>query len=63
MDINASDQPGEVNAEQGEVLLDGANGLACAFTPEAAEETSLRLHAGAIAADAQRRHRAAPSGN
>jgi hypothetical protein len=35
--------PGEVSAEQGEVLIDGPNGLTTALTPDAAEETGKRL--------------------
>lgn len=54
MDIKAHDQPSDVSAEDGEVQLDGPDGLAVAFTPEAAEETSERLLTGAMAAFAQR---------
>lgn len=57
MDMQPHDQPSEVNAVDGEVQLDGPDGLAIAFTPEAAEETSQRLLLGAMAAHAQREQR------
>lgn len=59
MDIQPHDQPSEVSAEEGEVQVDGPDGLAVAFTPEAAEETSQRLLLGAMAAQAQRNRRTA----
>jgi hypothetical protein len=37
------DKPSRVAAEEGEVLIDGPDGIALSFTPEAAEETSQRL--------------------
>lgn len=40
-------------AEQGVVLLDGPNGVACAMTPEAAEETAHRLAEAAAQARLQ----------
>ena len=58
MDMKPHDQPSEVSAEDGEVLLDGPGSLAVAFTPEAAEETSQRMLLGARAAHAQRGRRA-----
>ena len=36
-------QPSLVTAEGGEVNLDGPDGLATSFTPDAAEETGRRL--------------------
>ncbi len=54
MEIEPHDQPSDVSAEEGEVQVDGPDGLAIAFTPEAAEETSQRLLLGAMAAHAQR---------
>jgi hypothetical protein len=44
------DQPSHVAAEQGEVLIEGPNGIALSLTPEAAAETSQRLRAGAARA-------------
>lgn len=35
--------PSNVTAEQGEVLVDGPDGVAVAMTPNAAEETGKRL--------------------
>jgi hypothetical protein len=37
------DTASEVAAEEGEVLVDGPDGIAVALTPEAAEETGRRL--------------------
>ena len=62
MDINPHDQPSDVIAEEGEVQVDGPDGLAIAFTPEAAEETSERLLLGAMAAHAQREQRRGAGG-
>jgi hypothetical protein len=47
------DEPSEIDAEEGEVLVDGPNGLAISFTPEAASETSDRLLVGAAKAHGQ----------
>lgn len=41
------DTAGEVSVSQGQVLLDGPNGVAVAMTPEAARTTGERLIAGA----------------
>ena len=49
--------PSAVNAEDGEVLIDGPNGVAVSFTPEAAVETSERLVSASAAADRQRKQR------
>ena len=35
--------PSSVSAEEGEVLVDGPDGVAVAMTPDAAEETGRRL--------------------
>ena len=58
----AHGDPGDVTAEDGEVMVDGPNGYALSFTPDAAAETSHRLLFGAaeargqqIAADRRRR--------
>ena len=45
--------PSEVSAEEGEVLVDGPDGVAVSFTPEAAAETSHRLLFGAAKARGQ----------
>jgi hypothetical protein len=47
------DSPSEVDAEQGQVIIDGPNGVAFSFTPDAAEETARRLQAGAAKARTQ----------
>ena len=44
----------KIVAEQGEVQVDGPNGVAIALTPEAALETANRLNDGAIVAAGQR---------
>lgn len=46
--------PSDVSAEQGEVIIDGPDGVAISMTPEAARETSTRLHRAAQEADEQR---------
>jgi len=48
------DQPSEVVAEDGEVLVDGPDGVAVTLTPDAAAETSQRLLIGAAKAQAQK---------
>ena len=48
------DQPFEVAAEEGEVLIDGQEGVALSMTPEAAEETSNRLYDRTAEARGQR---------
>ena len=37
------EEPSDVDAEEGQVLVDGPDGLAFAMTPDAAEETGRRL--------------------
>jgi len=44
----------EVTAEQGEVIIDGPDGVAISMTPEAAEETGRRLQDSARVAAEQR---------
>lgn len=46
-------QPSLVTAEGGEVNVDGPDGLATSFTPDAAEETGRRLVDAASEARAQ----------
>ena len=48
------DMPSEVSAEEGEVQVDGPDGVSVSLTPEAAAETSDRLLAGASQAQGQR---------
>ena len=47
------DTPSEVTAENGEVLVDGPDGLAYSMTPDAAAETSDRLLKAAAEARGQ----------
>lgn len=60
MEDKIYDEATEVDAEDGNVVLDGPNGVAVLMTPEAAAETSDRLLFGAAKArgqqiDAERR--------
>lgn len=57
-----TDRPSRVAAEEGEVLVDGPNGIALSLTPKAAAETSQRLRdaARAIGEKAAQSRRAAP---
>jgi len=43
MSRKAFDTPSKVTAEEGEVVVDGPDGVAYSMTPEAAAETSDRL--------------------
>jgi hypothetical protein len=47
------DTPSDVTAENGEVLIDGPDGIAISMTPDAAAETSDRLLHGAAQAQGQ----------
>ncbi|MEO7365558.1 MAG: hypothetical protein ABIW03_04485 [Sphingomicrobium sp.] len=47
-------EPSSVTARDGEVLVDGPDGVDIALTPEAAEETSQRLLEGTMKARGQR---------
>lgn len=49
------DEPSQVKAEDGRVLVDGPDAVDVALTPEAAEETSNRLLDAAIDATGQTR--------
>ncbi|HEU0133521.1 MAG TPA: hypothetical protein VFR28_01745 [Allosphingosinicella sp.] len=53
MDDKVYDTPGEVDAVDGKVVLDGPDGVAVQMTPAAAEETSDRLLFGAAKAQGQ----------
>jgi len=48
------EEPSKITAVQGEVQLDGPDGVAFALTPEAAAETSDRLLYGAAQATGQK---------
>ena len=48
------DEATKVSARDGEVILDGPDGVDVKLTPEAARETSNRLWDGAAKAKAQR---------
>ena len=41
--VRSHSQPSEVTAEQGEVIVEGPDGVAVSLTPEAAEETGRRM--------------------
>ena len=49
------DEATEVSAEDGEVILDGPDGVDVKITPEAAEQTADNLIHGAAKAAGQRR--------
>lgn len=49
------DVPGEASAEDGQVVLDGPDGVAVTLTPDAADGTATSLAAAATEARQQRR--------
>ena len=53
--LNAHSEPSNVVAEQGEVLVEGPDGVAVTLTPDAAEETGRRLLRAASEARLQSR--------
>lgn len=53
------DEPSEVFAEAGVVVVDGPDGVAVTLTPRSAKETGKRLEAGAEEAEGQKRTREA----
>ena len=53
MDDKVYNDPTEVDAVDGKVVLDGPDGVAVLMTPQAAEETSHRLLEGALGARGQ----------
>lgn len=61
MDDKIYDEPTNVDAEDGTVVLDGPDGVAVLMTPEAAEETSERLLWGAAKAQGQKIQKGEPS--
>jgi hypothetical protein len=48
---------GEATAEEGEVVLDGPDGVAVTMTSDAADGTAISLHAAAAEARDQRKGR------
>jgi hypothetical protein len=54
MDDKVYDEPTRVEAEEGNVVLDGPDGVDVSMTPDAALETSDRLLFGAAQAMGQR---------
>jgi hypothetical protein len=59
MDNKLHDEPSEVDADEGQVLVDGPDGVSVSLTPEAALETSDRLFEGAVRAKGQQASEAA----
>lgn len=53
MENGPRNEPSEVVAEEGEVMMDGPGGYTISFTPEAALETSERLLLGGLEAQGQ----------
>jgi hypothetical protein len=41
--VRTHSEPSEVNAEQGQVIVEGPNAVAVTLTPDAAEETGRRM--------------------
>ena len=54
--VRSHSLPSEVNAEQGQVLVEGPDGVAVSLTPDAAEETGRRLIDAASQARRQEAH-------
>ena len=52
--VTAYAVPSEVTAEQGDVIVEGPDGVAVSLTPDAAEETARRLSQAAAEARRQR---------
>ena len=53
-DKTVYDEPSDVDAEEGIVLVNGPDAVEVRMTPDAAEETSERLNTGAMKARGQR---------
>lgn len=53
-DTTIYDEPSEVDAEDGAVIIKGPDAVDVRLTPDAAEETSDRLNTGAMKARGQR---------
>ena len=58
-DTQCYDEATKVSAKDGEVILDGPDGVDVKLSPEAARETSTRLWDGAAKAKGQRKARQA----
>lgn len=54
------DTPAEATAENGEVMIDGPDGIAVSLTPKAAHESARKIERAAGQAEAQ--DRPAPAG-
>ena len=50
---NRQEQPSEVGAEEGSVIVDGPDGVAVTLSPDAALETADRLFEAGVAAAGQ----------
>ena len=57
MPMKPHDRPSDVAVEEGEVLVDGPDGVAVSLTPSAAEETSRRLFDAAVEAAGDEKQR------
>jgi hypothetical protein len=55
--IKPEEEASDVFAEEGEVQMNGPDGIAASLTPDAAEETSRRLATGASQAREQQARR------
>jgi hypothetical protein len=51
--IRSHSNPSDVNAEQGQVIVEGPDGVAVTLTPDAAEETGRRMISAASEARRQ----------
>lgn len=51
--VTSHAEPSDVNAEQGNVIVEGPDGVAVTLTPDAAEETARRLISAASQARRQ----------
>ncbi len=51
--LNAHGEPSDVVAEQGDVIVEGPDGVAVTLTPDAAEETGRRMMKAAAEAREQ----------
>lgn len=56
-------EPSSVTAEEGEVMMDGPDGVSVSLHPDAAEETARRLLAAAAEARGQRSDRPGGEGS
>ena len=59
-DEQVYDEPTEVTAKDGKVILDGPDHVDVSVTPEAAEQTAENLVEGAVRARGQRRLKSLP---